>query len=61
MKMEGYKLAKELEVFTEDEFREIVVEDRYDFEGFDVKKPMDDEPDDNTDPEDPENPEGDME
>ena len=60
MKMEGYKLAKELEVFTDAEFREIVVEDRYDFEGFDVKKPMDDDPD-SEDTEDPENPEGDME
>ena len=60
MKMEGYKLAKELEVFTDAEFREIVVEDRYDFEGFDVKRPMDDDPDPE-EPEDTETPEGDME
>ena len=57
MKMEGYKIVKELEVFDEDEFREIVIEDRYDFEGFDVKKPMDDDPDS----EDSETSEGDME
>ena len=29
MKMEGYKVAKELGIFDEDEFREIVIEDRY--------------------------------
>ena len=49
LKMEGYKVAKELAVFNDAEFREIVVEDRYNFEGFPVKKPMETDPEDSGD------------